>query len=144
MKVKTLLVVLLLANLTSCNLTSDLSLQSNSQDNIEELIDVKTQIVDTQIELDNHIIASRLTEALKMSIRILQKDHNYAKASYSGKEKCVSWFLPIHMSCDIMQEPELVIAIRRVGAFYEPKTVLPYNDEMKDKFMALSLYREVW
>ena len=38
MKVKTLLVVLLLANLTSCNLTSDLSLQSNSQDNIEELI----------------------------------------------------------------------------------------------------------
>ena len=95
-------------------------------------------------ELDNHIIASRLTEALKMSIRILQKDHNYAKASYSGKEKCVSWFLPIHMSCDIMQEPELVIAIRRVGAFYEPKTVLPYNDEMKDKFMALSLYREVW
>ena len=58
MKVKTLLVVLLLANLTSCNLTSDLSLQSNSQDNIEELIDVKTQIVDTQIELDNHIIDS--------------------------------------------------------------------------------------
>ena len=62
MKIKTLLVVLLLINLTSCNLLNEInsssSQQSNSLDNIEELIDVKTQIIDTQIELDNQIIDS--------------------------------------------------------------------------------------
>lgn len=94
--------------------------------------------------MDSHLIANSLIEALRMSVGIFQKDHHFAKASYSGKYGVVSWFLPLYLKKRFTEEPELVIAIRKVGDYYEPKTILQYDSEMKDKFRALSLYGEIW
>lgn len=94
--------------------------------------------------MDNHLIANSLIEALHMSVDIFQKDHHFAKASYSGKYGVVSWFLPLYLKKQCTEKPELVVAIRKVGDYYESKTILQYNSEMKDKFRALSLYGEIW
>lgn len=44
----------------------------------------------------------------------------------------------------IMKYPELVMVVRRSGDFYEIKTILSYDDELKDRITALSLYSKLW
>jgi hypothetical protein len=43
-----------------------------------------------------------------------------------------------------MEEPELVLVVRRNKEFYEIKTIIPYDDELKDRITALSLYNGLW
>ncbi|WP_230398153.1 DUF3825 domain-containing protein [Novisyntrophococcus fermenticellae] len=89
-------------------------------------------------------IAGQLISALERGIRMQHRDHSYAKASYSGKSGKVSWFMPLHIESPLCESPELVMAIRRTGDFYEIKTILPYDDNLQDRITALSLYNKVW
>jgi hypothetical protein len=73
-----------------------------------------------------------------------KRDRNYAKPTYSSKTKTISWMMPLHINKELTEEPELVLVIRRSGDFYEVKTIIPYDDDMKDKITALSLYNGLW
>ena len=72
------------------------------------------------------------------------RDHSYAKLTYSGKDGQVSWMLPLHIKYDFTKEPELVLVIRKVDDYYEVKTILPYDDALKDRITAMELYGKLW
>ena len=89
-------------------------------------------------------IANLLISELERGVHMQLRDHTFAKASYSGNDGEVSWFLPLHVNAALNEKPELVMAIKKTGDFYEVKTILPFNDEMEDRFTALSLYNGIW
>jgi hypothetical protein len=52
--------------------------------------------------------------------------------------------MPLHINKELTEEPELVLVIRKNGDFYEIKTIISYDDNMKDRITALSLYNGLW
>ena len=89
-------------------------------------------------------IAGQIMNALERGIKMQRRDRSFAKASYSGKSGTVSWFMPLHIDAPLREEPELVMVVRKAGDFYEIKTILPYDDDLKDRITALSLYSKIW
>lgn len=96
-----------------------------------------------QEEPDNKIV-EQLMLSLKRGLQIQMRDHSYAKISYSGKSGKLTWLLPLHVNADFIEEPELVMAICKMDEFYEVKTILPYDNDIKDRITALSLYSKLW
>lgn len=93
---------------------------------------------------DPELIARYLFSAVEREIKILQRDPSYIKPTYSGETGTISWYMPFHIKRKFTEEPELVIVIRKVDEFYEIKTILPYDDEIKDRITALALYSKIW
>ena len=89
-------------------------------------------------------IAGQIMNALERGIKMQRRDRSFAKASYSGKSGTISWFMPLHIDAPLSEDPELVMVVRRSGDFYEIKTILSYDDELKDRITALSLYSKLW
>lgn len=96
-----------------------------------------------QKEPDNKIV-EQLMLSLKRGLQIQMRDHSYAKVSYSGKDGKLTWLLPLHINTDFSEEPELVMVICKVNEFFEVKTILPFDDDIKDRITALSLYSNLW
>jgi hypothetical protein len=94
--------------------------------------------------LSSNTIATKINNALELGLKMQQRDRNYAKPIYSTKTKSISWLMPLHINAELMEEPELVLVIRKNKEFYEVKTIIPYDDEMKDRITALSLYNGLW
>lgn len=86
----------------------------------------------------------QIMNALERGIKMQRRDRSFAKASYSGKSGTISWFMPLHIDAPLSEDPELVMVVRRSGDFYEIKTILSYDDELKDRITALSLYSKLW
>ena len=61
------------------------------------------------------------------------RDPAYAKPSYSTLTGSISWMIPLHINRELIEEPELVLVLRKAGEFYEIKKIIPYDDETKDK-----------
>lgn len=89
-------------------------------------------------------IVGQLMKALERGVKMQHRDHTFAKASYSGKSGEVSWYMPLHIDAALNEKPELVMAIRKNGVFYEVKTILPFDEEIEDRITALSLYNRIW
>lgn len=89
-------------------------------------------------------IAEQLMTSLERGLQIQMRDRSYAKMSYSGKDGKLSWLLPLHVNVDFTKEPELVMVIRKEEEFFEVKTILPYDNDLKDRITAVSLYRRLW
>lgn len=89
-------------------------------------------------------IATQVISALKRGVKMQERDKHFARASFSGRSGKISWFMPLHIDKALSEVPELVMAIRKSGEFYEMKTILPFDDEMQDRFTALSLYSKIW
>jgi hypothetical protein len=94
--------------------------------------------------LSDNTIATKINNALELGLKMQKRDRNYAKPTYSSKTKTISWMMPLHINKELTDEPELVLVIRRNGDFYEIKTIIPYDDNMKDRITALSLYNGLW
>lgn len=92
----------------------------------------------------SEMLVSYLFHALKRGVRILQRDPSYVKPIYSGETGTISWLMPFHIKRTLIEEPELVIVIRKVDEFFEIKTILPYDDEIKDRITASALYSKIW
>lgn len=113
--------------------------------NLLHIIDERRDRFPDNIQaLPTNIIATRLRNALTQGLKIQQRDKNYVKAHYSTKTRSISWIMPFHLNTDLLEEPELVLIIRKNHEFYEVKTILPYDDEMKDRITSLSLYSKLW
>ena len=89
-------------------------------------------------------IAVKIKSALELGLKLQKRDGSYAKPGYSGASKTISWMLPLHINRDLNDTPELVLVLRKVDQFYEVKTIFPYDDELKDKLIDLSLYGRSW
>ena len=89
-------------------------------------------------------IFTKIKESLERGLKIQMRDHSYAKLTYSGRDGKISWMLPLHIKYDFTKEPELVMLIRKKDEYYEVKTILPYDDDLKDRIIAMHLYNALW
>ena len=113
--------------------------------NLLHIIDERRERFPDNIkDLSTNIVATRLRNALTQGLKIQQRDKNYVKAHYSTKTRSISWIMPFHINTDLLEEPELVLIIRKNHEFFEVKTILPYDDKMKDRITSLSLYSKLW
>ena len=85
-----------------------------------------------------------IKNAILFGTKIQERDKSFAKTIYSTECKSISWLFPLHLNTDFPDDPELVLVLRKIGSFIEVKTILPYDDEIKDRITATSLYRNVW
>ena len=95
-------------------------------------------------ELSDAQLASKIRNALEIGLKMQLRDPSYAKPSYSTLTGTISWMIPLHINSELVEEPELVLVLRKAGEFYEIKTIIPYDDETKDKLTDLSLYSRLW
>ena len=116
-----------------------------SQQSLLHIINERHDRFPEEIQKENpEVIARYLFGAVERGIKILQRDPSYIKPTYSGETGTISWYMPFHIKRKFTEEPELVIVIRKIEGFFEIKTVLPYNSEIKDRITALSLYSKIW
>ena len=87
-------------------------------------------------------VVAKIMGALEIGLRLQERDPSYVKPIYTDGK--VTWLLPLRLKASYNEEPELVMAIRKSGEYYQVKTVLPFDDSTKDKITALSLYRNNW
>lgn len=90
------------------------------------------------------VLAAKIKSSLEIGLKLQQRDHNYAKPVYSTKHEGVSWYLPLHIHNSLSEPPELVMVIKKVDAFYQVKTILLYDDNIKDRITAMALYGNSW
>lgn len=116
-----------------------------SQQSLLHIINERHDRFPEEIQKENpEVIARYLFGAVERGIKILQRDSSYIKPTYSGETGTISWYMPFHIKRKFTEEPELVIVIRKIEGFFEIKTVLPYDSEIKDRITALSLYSKIW
>lgn len=89
-------------------------------------------------------IAERLQINLQRNLTLLLHDKSYAKPIYSCRRGDISWVMPFYINNSYPEEPELAMVIYKVKDFYEIKTVLPYDNILKDRITELSLYKSIW
>lgn len=89
-------------------------------------------------------LTQRVLDSLEMSVNLLGRDRTFAKPIYSSKIGHISWLLPLYIEKNITEEPEMVVLLDKVVDFYQVKTVMINNDDVKDKITALNLYGKVW
>ena len=94
--------------------------------------------------VEANVIATHLSISLERGLQMQMRDSSYAKATYSGKEGKIAWMMPLHINASLTEEPELVMVICKNGEFYEVKTIIPFDDGVKDRITALSLYSKLW
>lgn len=94
--------------------------------------------------LSTENLAVKVIEAIKLGLILNERDSNYIKPMYSTTNNKISWLMPLHLNKGMDETPELVMVIRKAGIFYEVKTVLPFDNELHDKLVNLSLYQSSW
>lgn len=90
------------------------------------------------------VLAFKIKSALEIGLKLQHRDQNYAKPVYSTKQTGISWYLPLHIHNSLSEEPELVMVIKKAEAFYQVKTILVYDDNIKDRITAMTLYSNSW
>lgn len=90
------------------------------------------------------VLAMKIRQSLELGLKLQARDKNFAKLTYSSQTGSISWLLPLYINDNFGGEPELVMVITKKSTFYHIKTILPYDDEMKDKIHDLSIYSDLW
>ena len=95
-------------------------------------------------EIAKHVsdsaLVSKITDALERGIKMQQRDSSYIKATYSGRARTIAWVFPLHVDKELTEQPELALIVKKNGDFYEIKTIIPYDDVVKDRLTCLALY----
>lgn len=112
--------------------------------NYHSLIHILRERKDRFPDLPEQQLAEKLKNAITLGVTIANRDKSFVKASYSSKQGSFSWLLPLHIERNFAEEPELVMVIVKRNGFYEVKTILPYDETVKDRITALSLYSKIW
>ena len=94
-------------------------------------------------------VAQTVEDRLGHIMTILQINPNYAKAIYRKSEKVIeavrgelSWYLPLHINTEFDEDPELVVAVKkRNNGKYEVCTVLPWDDNAKNRVTSANIYQ---
>ena len=99
---------------------------------------------DSYQAMKSDVLAAKIKSALEIGLKLQQRDHNYAKPVYSTKQMGISWYMPLHIHKSLSEAPELVMVIKKVEEFYQVKTILNYDDNIKDRITAMALYGNSW
>lgn len=95
-------------------------------------------------EIAQHVsdsaLVSKITDALERGIKMQKRDSSYIKATYSGKARTIAWVFPLHIDNELTEQPELALIVKKNNDFYEIKTIIPYDDVVKDRLTCLALY----
>lgn len=89
-------------------------------------------------------LISQLKQSLDIGLKFQKLDRMFAKPYFSASTGSIAWTLPFFPNGDITVTPELVMVIARCGKFYKLKTILPFDDKVKDKLIDLSPYSRIW
>lgn len=92
--------------------------------------------------LTNRDIAMKIKTALEDGVERCKLDKSYAKPIFSSKRGEMEWALPLKIFSN--DEPELILIIRKCGDFFAVKTVLQYDEQVKDRIRSSSLYQSDW
>ena len=92
--------------------------------------------------LTDRDIAMKIKTALVDGVERCKLDKSYAKPIFSSKRMEMEWALPLKIFSN--KEPELILIIRKCENFYEVKTVLPYDEAVKDRIRSSSMYQSDW
>lgn len=96
-------------------------------------------------DMPSMTLAVKVREAIEFAFHINEIDHHFIRPLYSTTHQTIIWVVPMFKDNDIRREPGLVLYLREADeGFYELKTVLPYDEEMKDKLVSMELYRNIW
>lgn len=87
-------------------------------------------------------IARTVVEALRIGLKIQERDPGYARAIYTDGR--ISWLLPLRIETLFTEEPELALVMRKEGGYFQLKTILPYDGMLKDRITSTGLYRKSW
>lgn len=90
--------------------------------------------------MSDSALVAKISDAIERGITIQARDNSYIKATYSGKVKSVAWLFPLHINRELTEDPELALVVSKNNYFYEIKTILPYDDTIKDRLTCLALY----
>ena len=112
--------------------------------NYHSLFHVLRERKDRFPDLPEQLLAEKLKNAIALGVNIAKRDKGYVRAFYTSKKENIQWVLPFHVERDITDEPELVMIVAKKNDFYEMKTILPYDEGVKEKIIAMSLYSRVW
>lgn len=89
-------------------------------------------------------LISQIKQSLDIGLKLQKRDMKFAKPYFSASTGSIAWTLPFFANGDFMAAPELVLVIVKFGSFYQLKTILPYDDKVKDKLMDMSIYSKLW
>lgn len=96
-------------------------------------------------EVPDMLLAQKLMQELTVGLSIHRCGGNYAKPIYKNKSECIQWLLPLHINTSIAEQPELIMVIgRNDDNFFGVRTVLPYDDQLKDWIRATAPYADLW
>ena len=87
-------------------------------------------------------LAMKIKAALADGVERCKLDMSYAKPIFSSKRGEMEWALPLKIFSN--DEPELILIIRKCEEFYEVKTVLQYDEQVKDRIRSSSMYQSDW
>lgn len=90
------------------------------------------------------LIASRIVSELELGLNIQKCSAGYAKPTYSGKTSDISWLLPLRIMRGIDQEPELVMAVSKRNGYWGVRTIIPYNEIVRDLVRCVQLYDDIY
>ena len=92
--------------------------------------------------LTDRDIAMKIKTALVDGVERCKLDKSYAKPIFSSKRMEMEWALPLKIFSN--EEPELILVIRKCENFFAVKTVLPYDEAVKDRIRSSSMYQSDW
>ena len=92
--------------------------------------------------LTDRDIAMKIKTALVDGVERCKLDKSYAKPIFSSKRGEMEWALPLKIYSN--EEPELILVIRKCENFFAVKTVLPYDEAVKDRIRSSSMYQSDW
>ena len=92
--------------------------------------------------LTDRDLAMKIKTALADGVERCKLDKSYAKPIFSSKRGEMEWALPLKIFSN--EEPELILIIRKCGDFFAVKTVLQYDEQVKDRIRSSSMYQSDW
>lgn len=116
----------------------------NQHDWLHIIEERRSRFPDDLRNVPNLALITQIKQSLDIGLKLQKCDGSYAKPIYSASTGSVSWVLPFFANGDFMSKPELVMVLAKFGEFYQLKTILPYDDEVKDKMMDMSIYSRMW
>ena len=95
-------------------------------------------------DISDLYLTQKIQQELNMGLAIHRCGNSYAKPIYKSKENEIHWLLPLHVNVDISESPELVMVISERKGFYDIRTILPYNAEIRDWVRGVQPYCNLW
>lgn len=125
---------------------TDIMLYDNSAKSLKHCTDEtrRDRFPESVREISDLQLTQRIQQELSIGLAIHRCGDSYAKPIYKGKENAIHWLLPLHVNVSIEEAPELVMVISERKGFYDIRTVLPYNGEIRDWVRTVQPYANLW